>query len=132
MLKRWLQRAWKRIVDSISCFLREPGRAVAACGLVFGMVFVALVVVLIVSMFVETKALAATVAPLLAWISGGILALIAVIVGAQLGFDKWSVMLPNGVSITAEDARERALERLDEWSGDDDAHDHQGRSRRRK
>lgn len=45
--------------------------------------------------------------------AGGILGLIAVITGVQLGLDKFSVTLPNGVSITAEDARGRALEGLE-------------------
>lgn len=118
MLKRWLQRAWLRIVDSISCFLREPKRAVAACGLVFGALVVALLVVLITAMFVPTMPLAATVVPLLAWLAGGMLALIGLITAVQLGFDKIAVTLPNGVSITAEDAREKAVESLERIADD--------------
>ena len=72
-----------------------------------------MVVTLVVSMFVPTMPLAATVVVPLAWLAGAILGLIAVIVLAQLGFDKLSVTLPNGVSITAEDARDRAVEALE-------------------
>lgn len=113
MLKRWFSKWSKRIVDSISCFLREPGRAVAACGMVFGIVFVAMVVTLVVSMFIPTMPLAATIVVPFAWLAGAILGLIAVIVAVQLGFDKLSVTLPNGTTITAEDARDRAVERLE-------------------
>lgn len=31
-----LKRAFLRVSDAVSCFLREPGRAVAAAGLAFG------------------------------------------------------------------------------------------------
>lgn len=113
MIRRWLAKWSKRIVDSISCFLREPGRAVAACGMVFGIVFVAMVVTLVVSMFIPTMPLAATIVVPFAWLAGAILGLIAVIVAVQLGFDKLSVTLPNGTTITAEDARDRAVERLE-------------------
>lgn len=113
MIRRWLTKWSKRIVDSISCFLREPGRAVAACGMVFGIVFVAMVVTLVVSMFIPTMPLAATIVVPFAWLAGAILGLIAVIVAVQLGFDKLSVTLPNGTTITAEDARDRAVERLE-------------------
>lgn len=113
MIRRWLAKWSKRIVDSISCFLREPGRAVAACGMVFGIVFVAMVVTLVVSMFIPTMPLAATIVVPFAWLAGAILGLIAVIVAVQLGFDKLSVTLPNGTTITAEDARDKAVERLE-------------------
>lgn len=113
MISRWFAKWSKRIVDSISCFLREPGRAVAACGMVFGIVFVAMVVTLVVSMFIPTMPLAATIVVPFAWLAGAILGLIAVIVAVQLGFDKLSVTLPNGTTITAEDARGSALEAVE-------------------
>lgn len=110
---RFVKHAGRKAASALQCFLREPKRAVAACGLVFGALVVALLVVLITAMFVPTMPLAATVVPLLAWLAGGMLALIGLITAVQLGFDKIAVTLPNGVSITAEDARGRALEGLE-------------------
>ncbi len=113
MIRAFAAKWTKRLIDAATCFLREPLRAVAAAGLVFGFVFVAMVVTLVVSMFVPTMPLAATVVVPLAWLAGAILGLIAIIVLAQLGFDKLTFTLPNGSSFTAEDARDRAVERLE-------------------
>ena len=128
MLKRWLQRAWKRIVDSISCFLREPGRAVAAAGFAFGILFVILVAILTATLFIDTKPLAETVVPLLHNVALGVLALIGIIALTFLGYRNVKASF-GGASVEvsaeeAEDALEDAADSLDEWSG------HRGHRRR--
>lgn len=113
MLKRWL----KRIVDSISCFLREPMRAVAAAGLAFGILFVILVAILTATMFVKTAPLAETIAPLLHNVILGVLALIAVIALTFLGYRNLTASFA-GASVTVtkeevEEARGSALEGIE-------------------
>lgn len=103
MLKRWL----KRIVDLISCFLREPMRAVAAAGLAFGILFVILVAILTATMFVKTAPLAETIAPLLHNVILGVLALIAVIALTFLGYRNLTASFAGAsVTVSKEEVKE--------------------------
>lgn len=121
MLKRWLSKWSKRIVSAISCFLREPMRAVAAAGLAFGILFVILTAILTATMFTKTAPLAETVAPLLHNVILGVLALIAVIALTFLGYRNLTASFA-GASVTVsredvEDARGSALDALEEVAG---------------
>lgn len=86
MIKRWSAKWSKRVVDTLSCFLRDPLRAVAGAGLAFGILFVILTGILTATMFVKTAPLAETVAPLLTNVILGVLALIGIIALTFLGY----------------------------------------------
>lgn len=117
MLKRWLAKWSKRLIDALTCFLQNPLRAVAAAGLGFGILFVILIAILTSTMFVKTAPLAATVAPLLHNVILGVLALIGIIALTFLGYRNVSASFAGAtVTVSAEDvkdARGNALEALE-------------------
>ncbi|MCV0414475.1 MAG: hypothetical protein K5831_06290 [Brevundimonas sp.] len=120
MLKRWLAKWSKRLIDALTCFLHNPLRAVAAAGLGFGILFVILTAILTATMFVKTAPLAGTVAPLLHNVILGVLALIGIIALTFLGYRNVSASFAGAtVTVSAEDvedARGNALDALEKIS----------------
>ena len=117
MLKRWLAKWSKRLIDALKCFLQNPLRAVAAAGLGFGILFVILTAILTATMFVKTAPLAGTVAPLLHNVILGVLALIGIIALTFLGYRNVTASFAGAtVTVSAEDvedARGSALEAVE-------------------
>lgn len=120
MLKRWLAKWTKRLIDALTCFLQNPLRAVAAAGLGFGVLFVILTAILTATMFVKTAPLAGTVAPLLHNVILGVLALIGIIALTFLGYRNVTASFAGAtVTVSAEDvedARGSALDALEKIS----------------
>ena len=82
--------AW--LSKSLRGFLDNPLRVINAAGLTMGALFIAIGVVLVVAMFnkaLATSQLAAVIAPLLTNMGLGLLAVIAVVVMVQLGFNSF-------------------------------------------
>ena len=117
-LKSWTRKWSKRLVEALSCFLRDPLRAVAAAGLAFGVLFVILTGILTATMFVKTEPLAETVAPLLTNVILGVLALIGIIALTFLGYKNVKASFVGAsVEVSAQevaDAAEGLADALDE------------------